>query len=55
VDNVERIHVNKVSREEFIERYEKIYKPVVIQGAQDQWSANQKWTSEVRMKYQNNS
>lgn len=28
VDNVERINVNDVSPEAFVERYEKIYKPV---------------------------
>lgn len=33
-DNVDRIHVKNVSCEEFIEKYEKIYKPVIILGVQ---------------------
>lgn len=33
-DNVERIHVAEVSCQEFIDKYEKIYKPVVIEGCQ---------------------
>ena len=34
-DTVERIHVKDVSPDEFIRRFEKPYKPVVICGAQD--------------------
>lgn len=33
-DNVERINVKDTSCEEFIEKYEKIYKPVIIEGVQ---------------------
>lgn len=33
-DNVERINAKDVSCEEFIERFEKINKPVVIEGIQ---------------------
>lgn len=33
-DTVDRINVNDVSCDEFIERYEKIYKPVIITGVQ---------------------
>lgn len=33
-DNIERIHAKDVSCEEFIERFEKINKPVVIEGIQ---------------------
>lgn len=33
-DNVERIHVKDVSCQEFIDRFEKLYKPVVIEGMQ---------------------
>lgn len=36
-DNVERINENEVSCEEFIERFEKDYKPVVIEGSQVSW------------------
>lgn len=33
-DNVDRIHVRDVNCDEFIEKYEKIYKPVCILGVQ---------------------
>lgn len=33
-DNVERIHVKDVNCEQFIEHYEKLNKPVVIEGIQ---------------------
>lgn len=46
-DNCERIDVNKISPEDFIEKYEKLYKPVVITGVTDNWKANYKWTLEV--------
>ncbi|XP_064477208.1 bifunctional arginine demethylase and lysyl-hydroxylase JMJD6-like isoform X2 [Ornithodoros turicata] len=53
-DDVERIHVNKVSPEEFVEKYEKIYKPVVIQGVMDNWKAQYKWTlPRLARKYRN--
>ncbi|XP_035913917.1 bifunctional arginine demethylase and lysyl-hydroxylase PSR-like [Anopheles stephensi] len=53
-DNVERIHVNKVSPREFIERFERIYLPVVIEGMQDGWKAGHKWTLErLAKKYRN--
>ena len=46
-DNCERISVEKVSPEEFIEKYEKIYKPIVITDACKNWKANYKWTLDV--------
>ncbi|XP_022191241.2 bifunctional arginine demethylase and lysyl-hydroxylase PSR [Nilaparvata lugens] len=53
-DNVERIHVNKVSTTEFIEKFEKPYKPVVIVGCQDNWKATHKWTLDrLGKKYRN--
>lgn len=45
---VERIHVKDVSPEEFIEKFEKPYKPVVILGCTEEWKANYKWTPHVR-------
>ena len=47
MDEVERIDANQVSQQEFIQRFESPYKPVVIVGATDDWQANQKWTLEV--------
>lgn len=47
MDNVDRIEESKVSTDEFIEKYEKPYKPVIIQGVQNGWKAQYKWTIEV--------
>nr|CAG4641722.1 EOG090X06UY [Eurycercus lamellatus] len=53
-DNVERISIAATSREEFIEHYEKPYKPVVIQDVQRDWMANYKWTIQrLAKKYRN--
>lgn len=53
-DNVERIHVKDFSPKAFIEKYESIYKPVVILGIQDHWKAKHKWTLEkLAKKYRN--
>jgi histone arginine demethylase JMJD6 len=46
-DNVERIHVKDFPPGEFIEKYERLYKPVVICGIQNNWKAKHKWTCEV--------
>lgn len=46
-DCVERIDGSKISLQEFIERYEKPYKPVVITNIQKHWRGNEKWTQEV--------
>jgi hypothetical protein len=46
-DTMERIDVNQVSPETFIECYEKPSKPVVIVGVQRDWNATQKWTLHV--------
>lgn len=50
-DNVDRIEESKVTPSEFIERYEKPYKPVIIQGVQTDWKAQYKWTIEVYLFY----
>jgi len=46
-DSCERVSVKECSPLEFIEKYESKYKPVVIQGVQEEWKANYKWTIEV--------
>lgn len=46
-DNCERINVKDFSSQEFIDKYESKYKPVVIQGVQDNWKAKHKWSLEV--------
>ncbi|KAM3967482.1 bifunctional arginine demethylase and lysyl-hydroxylase PSR-like [Aphomia sociella] len=53
-DNVDRINENEVSPEEFIDKYEKVYKPVVITNVQTNWKANHKWTLDrLAKKYRN--
>lgn len=53
-DNVERIHAPDVDCQDFIERFEKHYKPVVITGLQENWKAQSKWTLErLAKKYRN--
>lgn len=51
IDHVERIDANKVSLEDFIEKYEKPYQPVIITGVTENWKASYKWTLEVSLAY----
>lgn len=53
-DSCDRINANEYDCDLFIEKYEKIYKPVVIKGLQEGWKGNQKWTLEkLAKKYRN--
>lgn len=53
-DNVERVHAPDVDLQEFIDRYEKSYTPVVITGLQEGWKAQTKWTLDrLAKKYRN--
>lgn len=53
-DEGERVHTNDISVEEFIERFEKPYKPVIIEGITDNWKARYKWSLErLAKKYRN--
>ena len=48
MDNIERIHVDDLTVEQFIERYEVGYKPVIIRGVTKEWKANTEWQVKVR-------
>ncbi|XP_070565532.1 bifunctional arginine demethylase and lysyl-hydroxylase JMJD6-like [Ptychodera flava] len=53
-DSVERIDSRRVTREEFIESFEKPLIPVVITNDQLEWRATNKWTAErLSRKYRN--
>jgi histone arginine demethylase JMJD6 len=49
VDTIERINVNDVTVEQFIEKFEKGHKPCIITGITDNWPANQEWQVKVSM------
>lgn len=49
-DRLERIDTNKVSHEEFIERYEKPLRPVVLRNVTESWPAREKWNLEYLSK-----
>lgn len=52
--DIDRIDINKVSVEEFIDKYERPYKPVIILNAQNDWLAKEKWTLEkLEKKFRN--
>jgi len=46
-DSVVRVNALKLTEAEFIDQFEKVYKPVVIKNAQLEWAAKEKWTLEV--------
>lgn len=46
-DTIERIGVNDLTVEEFIERYERGNRPCIITGVTDTWQGNQEWQVKV--------
>ena len=45
-DTIERVNVDEVSMEEFLERYERGSKPVIITGVAERWPARREWQIE---------
>lgn len=44
VDYIMRVHRNDLSERDFIERFERPGRPVIIKGLTDSWGAKQRWT-----------
>ena len=42
-DNIERVNVDDITVEEFIEKYEKASKPCIITGVTDTWPGMTEW------------
>jgi len=42
-DNIERIRHDQVGKKEFIERFENLSRPVIIQGVADEWAGLTEW------------
>lgn len=53
-DTLNRINADLISREEFIERYERPIKPVIITNITKTWSAQDKWTLNYFLKQYRN-
>lgn len=45
-DTIERVHVDSVTMAEFLERYERGSKPVIITGVAERWPAMSEWQIE---------
>lgn len=43
-DFLQRINVNSVTKQEFIDNYEKRLRPVILTHATDDWPAKKNWT-----------
>lgn len=52
-DNIERVHIDNITVHEFIEKYEKGSRPVIIQGVAEGWPAWQTWKVNVSLQVTN--
>lgn len=46
-DTIERVHINDITVEEFMERYEKASRPCIITGVTDTWPGMEEWQLKV--------
>lgn len=46
-DNIQRVHIDKITPDEFIEKFERGSRPVLIEGAADDWPARKNWQVKV--------
>uniref|UniRef100_A0A7S3G240 JmjC domain-containing protein n=1 Tax=Palpitomonas bilix TaxID=652834 RepID=A0A7S3G240_9EUKA len=54
VDTIERVHCRDLTVEDFVEKYEKRGRPVIIKGIADGWPAMERWTLErLEKEYRN--
>lgn len=49
-DTLQRINASQVSHQEFVEKFEKKFKPVVLTNVTDSWPAKEKWTIDGLLK-----
>ena len=50
-DTVPRVDGAKLTGDDFIDQYEKLYKPAMVTNAQTKWQANEKWTLKVKKQH----
>ncbi len=42
-DTIERVNINDISVEDFLEKYEKGSRPVILTGVSDTWRGMEEW------------
>ena len=50
-DTIERVNVNDLTVEEFLERYERGNRPCIITGVAETWPGNSEWQLNVSVVY----
>ena len=46
-DNIQRVHIDQLSNQDFIANFEKASRPLIITGAADNWPAKHNWKIKV--------
>eukprot|EP01114_Cavostelium_apophysatum_P016095 TRINITY_DN4520_c0_g1_i2.p1 TRINITY_DN4520_c0_g1~~TRINITY_DN4520_c0_g1_i2.p1 ORF type:complete len:162 (-),score=31.64 TRINITY_DN4520_c0_g1_i2:95-580(-) len=51
-NQIDRLHVNELTKQDFVDKYDVPCKPVMLKGITDNWTANSNWTKEsLKEKY----